>query len=224
MNKNNKIKPASIFTKTSDEIWYKNPTILFSKNRFMLFFPNELMNSAEILNALMRFSIYLFIILAVINDELNSIIIPLFVGITTYFIYNYSQYKQNGFDPSYDYHRQYGDTLPTKDNPFMNTLLTDLSTGKEREPAADPDDENVKKMIEYNFNQNLFKDADDLYNKNNSQNRFVTMPNTNEYGVANGDTVKFANWLYNTPAPTCKEDTGYCTNNYSTFNTFDNRL
>ena len=36
------------------------------------------------------------------------------------------------------------------------------------------------------------------------------MPNTNEYGVKNGDIVKFANWLYNSGESTCKEDTSKC--------------
>ena len=214
--------------KKRDNIWYENPTILFKNNRWALFFPNETMTTAEVLNTFMRFSIYLFIILSVINDETTTIIIPIFMGVLTWFLYSYSEYNKRNkkfFDEDdYSHYNQYGDTLPTKQNPFMNTLLTDLSTGTKREPAADPDDPEVKKMIEYNFNKDLYKDADDLYNKNNSQNRFVTMPNTNEYGIASGDTVKFANWLYNTPAPTCKEDTTYCTNNYSAFNTFDNRL
>lgn len=208
----------------NDVIWYKNPTILFKKNNWKLFFPNNLMTNNEILNALMRFSVYLFILLSLINDEINTIMIPIFMGIFTIFLHIYYRKRVFYFDDNRENYKQFGDTLPTKHNPFMNTLLTDLSTGKPREPAADPEDPEIKKMIEYNFNENLYKDADDLYNKNNSQNRFITMPNTNEYGVSAGDTVKFANWLYNMPAPTCKEDTTYCTNNYSAFNTFDNRL
>ena len=214
--------------KQSDDIWYRNPTILFSGNRYKLFFPNELMSSQEILNSIMRFSIYLFIILALVNDSLVSIAIPIVVGIASWFLHNFAVKHEYYFEDDdidqQDNHRQYGNTLPSKDNPFMNTLLTDLSTGKPRELASDPHDPCVQKMIEYNFNENLYKEADDLYNTNNSQNRFVTMPNTNEYGIASGDTVKFANWLYNPPAPTCKEDSSYCTNNYSAFNTFDNRL
>ena len=64
--------------------------------------------------------------------------------------------------------------------------------------------------IEQHFNKGLFKDVSDLYGKNNSQRQFFTMPNTNEYGVKNGDTVKFANWLYNNGESTCKEDTSKC--------------
>ena len=57
-----------------------------------------------------------------------------------------------------------------------------------------------------------------IYMKKNSQNRYFTMPNTNEYGIKNGDTVKYANWLYNLGEPTCKEDTGMCTNSNSFYN------
>ena len=46
------------------------------------------------------------------------------------------------------------------------------------------------------------------------------MPNTNEYAIKYGDSVKFANWLYNSARPTCKEDSLYCTNSFAT--TYDN--
>ena len=36
--------------------------------------------------------------------------------------------------------------------------------------------------------------------------------------MANGDSVKFANWLYNTGSATCKEDNGQCTNSFALFN------
>ena len=99
----------------------------------------------------------------------------------------------------------------------MNTLLTDVSQYKEK-PEACISTEKIKEDIYDKFHKDLYKDVNDLYDKNNGQNRFFTMPNTNEYGIKHGDSVKFANWLYNTGDATCKEDTEKCTNSFTYFN------
>ena len=234
-----------------EPIWYKQPTVLFAKNKWKKFFPTSRMTTVEIFNAVLRFSIYQFIIISIITDNLDTAIVPFLVMIFSFFL-EFFPIKKDIYKPKKTHSdlakilkkddidpHQYtpeeaqqllhelneNKQLPSKDNPFMNPLLTDLSTGKPRNEAANAEENSaVKKLTEYHFDQNLFKESDDIYNKNNSQNRFYTVPNTNEYGVAYGDSVKFASWLYSIPAPTCKEDTSYCANNYSFYNSFDNRF
>jgi len=62
----------------------------------------------------------------------------------------------------------------------------------------------IKNIVENKFNNDLYLDSNDLFNRRNSQRQFYTMPNTS---IPNkqGD---FAKWLYDR-GPTCKE--GNCT-------------
>lgn len=194
-----------------DPFWFNHYQILFNKDRLTEFFPVESMTNNEKLNSIVRLSIYGSLVLVLYHKNLNVLLIPLFVALVTLYIFKFNnvqkeEEKVEGFEvPTC--------TMPTKDNPFMNTLLTDVGIYKERKEACLVED--VAEEIEDHFNKGLYKDVNDLYNKNNSQNRFFTMPNTNEFGIKNGDSVKFANWLYNLGSATCKEDTGQCTNSNS---------
>ena len=62
---------------------------------------------------------------------------------------------------------------------------------------------NLNKKIEDKCNFNLYKDADDIFERNTTQRQFYTMPVTT---IPNEQT-KLAKWLYLMP-PTCKEGNG----------------
>jgi hypothetical protein len=197
--------------KENDEFWFNDISILFNKERITDFFPSMYMNENEKLNAILRFSIYFSFIIILYKKNYNLIIIPIIVGLITLYIYRFNtvQTKKEKFDNTDKCFK------PTEENPFMNTLLTDTGVYKEKKEACFVDE--VVDDIEKKFNKGLFKDVNDLYSKNNSQRQFYTVANTNEYGVKHGDSVKFANWLYNTGENTCKEDTSKCTGTFSKF-------
>ena len=96
------------------------------------------------------------------------------------------------------------ETEPTTNNPFMNiNLITDK---RDKPKAVDYyDNKEIKKDVTNRFNFNLYRDVSDLYNKNNSQREYYTMPSTT---IPNEQT-SFAKWCYRSP-PTCKEDTIRC--------------
>lgn len=103
-------------------------------------------------------------------------------------------------------------TKPTLDNPFMNVTMKDYLNEDpktnaivDRPKACDISDETVKKSMDDMFNNNLFKDVNDVFGKMNSQRQFYTMPNT-QIPNAQDD---FAKWLYMNPK-TCKEDQNFC--------------
>lgn len=201
-------------TVSEDPFWFKNPEVLYNKDRITEFFPVESMTNNEKLNAILRLSIYISLILVIYKKKMNYILIALFVALVTLYVFKYNnvqdvEEKEEGF-AIVDCQE------PTDENPFSNTLITDVGIYKPRKEACLIED--VQKDLDKKFNKGLYKDVADLYDKNNSQNRFFTMPNTNEYGVKHGDTVKFANWLFNTGSSTCKEDTGSCTNSFGFFN------
>lgn len=199
----------------NDEFWLNDFSIIFERNRLTEFFPASFMSENEKLNALLRFSIYITVFLILYKKNYNLLVIPLVIGLITLYIYKFNtiQTKEEKFnnDPKNDKCLK-----PTEENPFMNTLLTDVGNYKERKQACL--NEEVEEDIEKNFNKGLFKDVNDLYSKNNSQRQYHTMPNTNEFGIKSGDTVKFANWLYNLGDASCKEDTSKCTSTNSLFN------
>jgi len=104
-------------------------------------------------------------------------------------------------------------TAPTLDNPFMNVTMKDYmnfdTDGSivDRPQACDPSDPTVKNEIETNFNNNLFRDVNDVFGKSSSQRQFFTMPWTQIPNRAD----EFARWCYLSPA-TCKENQDNCLN------------
>jgi hypothetical protein len=77
----------------------------------------------------------------------------------------------------------------------------------DRPPACDSSSPSVKNEIETNFNNNLFRDVQDVFGKSSSQRQFFTMPWT----TIPNDRESFQQWLYLSPA-TCKENSDNCLN------------
>jgi hypothetical protein len=106
--------------------------------------------------------------------------------------------------------------LPTNENPFMNiNLITNDMTRKNTSAVPSWNNIEVQKNINDKFNVNLYRDAGDLYAKNNSQREYYTMPSTT---IPNNQN-EFAKFCYQT-GPTCKEDSIYCTSPMA----FDNSI
>jgi hypothetical protein len=95
-------------------------------------------------------------------------------------------------------------TWSTAKNPFANVLLTDYVDNPDRPPACKYDV--MKKDIRANFNRNLIRDAGDVFEKQNSQRQYYTMPVTTTYA----DTLAFAEFAYGRGRG-CKDDTSKCT-------------
>lgn len=95
---------------------------------------------------------------------------------------------------------------PTHDNPFMNPSIKEF--GNVSPPAAcNADDDQIKENIRVNFNHDLFRDVDELWERANSQRQFYTVPNTM---IPNNQT-EFANWLYKIPEEyVCKSNQTNC--------------
>ena len=93
---------------------------------------------------------------------------------------------------------------PTKDNPFMNPDITEYNNG-DPPGACNLDDEDIKDDMRVNFNHDLFRDVDELWERKNSQRQFYTTPNTS---IPN-QQKEFAEWCYKIPK-ICKEDNVNC--------------
>tara|TARA_Y100001958_G_C21233347_1_gene559347 strand:- start:1344 stop:2162 length:819 start_codon:yes stop_codon:yes gene_type:complete len=94
--------------------------------------------------------------------------------------------------------------LPTDDNPFMNLSTYDLSNGEKPEACKSYNNRGIKNIVENKFNNDLYLDSNDLFNRRNSQRQFYTMPNTS---VPNRQD-EFKNFLYGGMDKSCKEGNG----------------
>lgn len=89
---------------------------------------------------------------------------------------------------------------PTTDNPFMNFNIFADPTNKPAAPLS-YSSPSLQADIEKKFQNELYRDVSDLYNKQHGQREFYTTPST----TFPNDQTSFARWLYATP-PTCKEE------------------
>jgi hypothetical protein len=124
--------------------------------------------------------------------------------------YSDVEFKDNNTPTiSYDKYNFYKDKTcrkPTADNPFTNVVFADyLDAGNIAEPC-NVDDKDVQKTINKLYNSNIYRNIEDVFERENSQRVFYTVPVTT---IPNKQT-EFAEWLYKT-GPTCKENSANCT-------------
>jgi hypothetical protein len=94
---------------------------------------------------------------------------------------------------------------PTKDNPFMNPSITDYGDNMNHPEACNAEDTDINNEINLNFNKDLFRNIEDMWNVKNSQRQFYTIPSAQ---IPNNQ-IEFAKALYLNPS-TCKTDQSKC--------------
>jgi hypothetical protein len=212
----------------SDLFWYDDISIIWRLERLTEFFPTKDQSLEERLNSIVRLSLYCSIILIYYHNDSKYISILIASLLFTYFIYkNRSHTKEirkikldqitkenlpENIKSNVETLDNQKCTVPTLDNPFMNVTMKDYTnvdadTNKlvDRPPACDINDPQIKLQMDNMFNNNLYRDVNDLFGKFNSQRQFYTMPST----TIPSDRESFQKWLYLNPK-TCKEDQDYC--------------
>jgi hypothetical protein len=180
-----------------DKFWATDISVLVRRDRLDEFYPTSKMSFAEKLNATVRLSVYIAIVLLIFGCSYLSLYIPIAVMLASYFMNAYNAKK---VAEKYQNLKKEC-VMPTSNNPFMNVLLTDLKNAKDRKRACTAnDDHSTMNEIDKNFDINLYKNVDDVWNKQNSQRQYFTMPWTT---IPNNQT-DLATWLYHT-GPTLKE-------------------
>ena len=94
-----------------------------------------------------------------------------------------------------------GRTNPTAANPFMNVLISEISTNPKRSPASSVQEPCVQSELDTYFDTMFYADPGDAFGHTQSQRQFVTMPST----TIPNDQGSFQDWLYRTPGQSCKE-------------------
>ena len=193
--------------------WFEKISILFDKRYLLEIIPKKEFDLSRKLNALLRFTIYYCSIVFLLDMKKKQMLyFILGMAIFTYIIhkkYNdafIEKVTNNLMNNSED--MDINDLsescrIPDKDNPFMNPLLTDYGTNKSK-PACDSyNNKGVQRVIEDNFEEDLYRDVNDIFKNGNSQRQFFSVPGNS---VPN-DRDTFMKWCYQTP-PTCKEGNG----------------
>jgi hypothetical protein len=193
--------------------WYTDISILYSKDSITEIFPSKRFDILRKLNSIVRLSILYTLVMYFMKRDQKYLVIPLVVMGITWLIW----YKQEDIHNDHIIKESMSDKLddlvklndlntecriPTKENPFMNPTLADYGTNLPAPPKSCPSYNNtgVQRRVEELFNEDLYRDVNDVFGKNNSQRQFYTVPGNQ---VPN-DQGSFAQWCYGTP-PTCKE-------------------
>lgn len=173
-----------------------------------MFFPSVEMGLDQQLNCIMRFAIYFTIVLLIIRGNINSLFIVIITAFITVLVYESkmrnSLSKHDLFDTLniVDKGKSQHEYKPTRDNPFMNIMVTDYNKFPNRPPAGSWTDPRVKDDVHSNFDAGLMRGDDDVFNKQASDRQYYTMPST----TIPNNQGDFARWLYHVPAKTYKED------------------
>ena len=198
----------------SEKIWYRDLANFITTDNYMNFFPSNDMNMREKINSVMRFMLYFTIILFVINRKNRVFYVLISGAVLSYIVHEididgYTLKRErymNGHDNTG------GDkpasrrrcTKPDKLNPFMNVLMTEYVDNVDRPRACDVDDTKVKKAMKRTFEHDLYRNVDDVFDRNYSYRQFYTTPNT----TIPNDQEAFAKWLYFNEGASCKEGNG----------------
>lgn len=192
-----------------EKIWFKDFRGFITEANFLVFFPNQEMTFAEQLNAILRFAIYLSLIVLVVKKDTSILFAPILTAILTYMLYTVDHNKKVNDKSILEKMQLREDTKektlcqpPSLDNPFMNVLISDIKDNPTRPPACKWKG-NIKKEAKKYFDHKLYRDVDDVFQKNASDRQWYTTAST----TIPNDATGFAKWLYGSDR-SCKEGNG----------------
>jgi len=178
-----------------EQIWFKDPMILFQADTWTKFVPTKDMTTAEALNAVLRFSIYFSLMLFVATSVSGYIMAIPIMMISTMLLHNlfpngktiesFIASAESKLAPEY--------TMPSKANPFMNVLLTEINDNPDRADAAPTNRRDVKAEVYKSFQatSDIYMDTTDLFDQAQAMRTFHTLQSAK---VPN-DLDGFKKWL-----------------------------
>jgi hypothetical protein len=170
--------------------WFTDPTILFRSDTWFAFVPTAGMSVDDSLNAVVRFTVYLSLLLFLCSMEARYFVyIPVIMAITVALHQLYPNTKKI-MEPfrmgtAVSGYTGMGVTLPTQENPFMNPTLIDINENPNKPPAADPTDVKVRDQVNKQFAQtsNMYLDTTDVFQQVQAARNFYTVPADDHEGL-----------------------------------------
>jgi hypothetical protein len=185
-----------------DLFWKDDFSILYNADRLTEFFPSDDMNFNEKLNALVRLCTYAGILLYLYHKKNDYLYLPVIMMSVSLFLHNMHSYERNEQFEIIKKTPVIDNTIsPSTHNPFMNFNIMNNTNDQEKQPIN-----NDPKLIENKFNEGLYKNADDVFDKSHSDRQYFSMPWT---GPSN-EQGDYSKWLYNNLNNTCKIDQDKC--------------
>ena len=168
----------------TEQFWYLEPSVLFRSDTWYTFVPQPNMSVSAALNAVVRFSTYLSVLLFVTSrDPWYMTIVPLVMFITIFLNAWFPQARKISSEafrsgPVVSGYQGTQVSMPTTDNPFMNPALTDILDTPDRPPAAEVTSVEVRDQVNQAFAQtsNIYMDTSDVFDMMQSQRNFYTVP------------------------------------------------
>lgn len=194
----------------SDPAWFDDVRVL--TRRPAEFFPGKQHSEEERLNAIVRLTLYCALALTAFTLNTGYLVLGLVAVALASVSFRSGRSGRStttrpptvgGVPVPHAQRARVECTTSTAQNPFANHLLGDDPA---RPPACAFDDHADE--VRANFNRGLVRNEYDVYDRENSQRQFMTMPVT----TSTPDTVAFANFCYGQAGKkTCKEDPSMCT-------------
>jgi hypothetical protein len=176
----------------TEQIWFRDPAILFAPGTWSQFVPTKSMSTAQALNAVVRFSVYFSVILFLttgITGYLVAVPAVMAASVALYTLFPHGKvleaFKAAVSGKNY--------TMPTPANPFMNPLLTEIVDNPDRLDAAPTSRKDVKAKIIDAFKQtsDIYMDTTDLFDQAKAMLSFHTL----QSATIPNDQDGFLKWL-----------------------------
>lgn len=175
---------------TTTPYWWHRPQVLLDTP--LHFWPTRKMAWPERSNALMRFGIYLALLLTIVVGRPDqglaalalAVVISVAIGRSAASLQKTSKEPMVGSPDG-----PKACALPTPNNPMMNVLYAD---DPERPPACNVNSPAVQKKITKAFEASVVQDSDDIFGRRTGERQFYTTANTQ----LPNDQTRFARWLY----------------------------
>jgi hypothetical protein len=172
------------------------------------------MSLKDKLIAIVNLIIFITIITTLIFKNLVFILVGLSLIIIIFFIYVYDEKLKIDTNEKLSNRNL---TLidnkicvkPSLENPFMNPSIIDYFNKNNNIKACDYDNKMIEENVNNYFKSNVYKDVNDIYERNFSERQFYTVPAS----TIPNDRKSYEQWLYHRDK-TCKENNGIqCYNN-----------
>jgi hypothetical protein len=178
----------------SEQIWFKDPAVLFSPTTWSQFVPTKSMTTAQALNSVVRFSTYFSVILFLatgVSAYLLAVPVVMATSVGLFTLFPDGKVLESFVTKMTKPTK--AETKPSAANPFMNPLLTEILDDPNRPDAAPITRSDTKKQVHEAFQQtsDIYMDTTDLFDQSNAMRTFHTL----QGATIPNDQDGFLKWL-----------------------------
>lgn len=179
----------------SEQIWFKDPAVLFSPTTWSHFVPTKSMTTAQALNSVVRFSTYFSVILFLatgVSAYLLAVPVVMATSVGLFTLFPNGKVLES-FVSKITKVASKAETMPSAENPFMNPLLTEIGDNPNRPDAAPITRSDVKAAVASAFQKttDMYMDTTDVFDQAQAMRTFHTL----QGATIPNDQEGFLQWL-----------------------------